>query len=183
LLLVGSRGAHNPTAVISDASPHQGTVGLFVSILVRYPEVASVTYRRDSHSLKLTLLVKSRLDEGRLAVLRDLLHKSVTVYSRLVRRAIRLCELQVKTRQGLTVLELRRDVDSLTQNEISMVLGLTRQFFGEELVVDHIPNVAGDELAVQEELIEEMLDDLRDSTAQPNLIAFREEGRVLVFNQ
>jgi hypothetical protein len=164
--------------------PHQGgTVGLFVSILVRYPEIASVTYRRDSHSLKLTVLVKSRLADEHIPDLAALLEKSIRAYAGLVKRQVRLFGLEVKVRQGVSVVELRRDVDSLTQNEISMALTLTRQFFGDKLVVDSIPSVEGEELAVQEELIEEMLDDLRDSTHQQNLIAFREEGRVLVFNQ
>jgi len=64
-----------------------------------------------------------------------------------------------------------------------MILALAAEAFGKDLVVDRLPDVEHDELAAQEELIEEMLEDLRESPHEPNLIAFREEGRVLVFNQ
>lgn len=184
LLLIGKRGnGHSRETVPDPSAPQGGTVGLFVSILVRYPEVASVTYRRESHSLKLAVLVKSLLPEARASALKDLLGKSIRAYAWLTGRDVRVLDVQVTARQGVSTVELQRDVDSLTQTELSMALTLVRQFFGEELVVDQIPHVEGEELAVQEELIEEMLEDLRDSRQQPNLIAFREEGRVLVFNQ
>lgn len=180
----GKRGSRRPATALPEAPSHQGgTVGLFVSILVRYPEVASVTYRRESHSLKFSILVKFSLPEDRLNTLRDVLDKSIRVYCHLVKRQVRLFELKVKARQAVSVIEMWRDVDSLTQNELSMVLTVVRQYFGDELVVDQIPSVEGDELAAQEEIIEEMLEDLRDSPHHPSLIAFREEGRVLVFNR
>ncbi len=180
--MIGKRGKGRPQAAAPEL--HQGgTVSLFVSILVRYPEVASVTYRRESHSLKLALLVKTQMPEERVAALKDLVGKSITAYARLAGREVRVLELEVKSRQDVTVVEMWRDLDSLTQNELSMVLMVLRQFCGNELVVDQIPHIESEDLAVQEELIEEMLEDLRDSRQQPSLIAFRDEGRVLVFNQ
>lgn len=184
VMLTGKRGTSRAATGVTEVAPHQGgTVGLFVSILVRYPEVASVTYRRETHSLRLSVLVKSALPDERVSALRDAVHKSVLAYSRLVGRELRLFGFEVKSKLGVSVVEMSRDIDSLTKSELSMVLTVIRQYFGEELVVDQIPHVESEDLAVQEELIEEMLDDLRDSRQQPNLIAFREEGRVLVFNQ
>ena len=182
--MIGKRGKRRPQTTVSESTSHQGgTVSLFVSILVRYPEVASVTYRRETHSLKLAVLTKSLIPEERAAALKGLVGKSIVAYTRLVGREVRVFDLEVKANQGVSVVEMWRDLDSLTQNELSMVLTLTRHFFGDALVVDQIPHVEGEELAVQEELIEEMLEDLRDSRQQPNLIALRDEGRVLVFNQ
>lgn len=180
----GKRGRDRPAAAVPEAATHQaGTAGLFVSILVRYPEVASVTYYGESHSLKFTVLVRSLLPGERAEALRRLLEKSVQVYCRLSRRELRLFRLEVCARDGVSVVEVWRDADSVTQNELSMALTLIRQFFGDELVVDQIPSVEGEDLVVQEELIEEMLEDLRDSRQRASLIAFREEGRVLVFNK
>jgi len=181
--LTGKRGKGRPLAGGPEPSHQGGTVGLFVSILVRYPEVASVTYRRETHSLRLTVLVRSVVTCERAAVLRDLVSKSILAYARLVGREVRVFDFAVKTREGVSLVEMWRDIDSLTHSELSMVLALARDFFGDQLVVDQIPHVEVEDLAVQEELIEEMLEDLRDSRQQPNLIAFREEGRVLVFNQ
>lgn len=180
----GKRGKHRPQAAVPETGSHQGgTVSLFVSILVRYPEIASVTYRRESHSLKLAVLAKAPTPEQRGPELKDLVGKSVTAYARLVGREVRVFDLKVNARQGVTIVEMWRDLDSLTQNELSMALTVIRRFFGDSLVIDQIPHVEGEELAVQEELIEEMLEDLREPRQQANLIAFRDEGRVLVFNQ
>lgn len=163
---------------------HQGgTVGLFVSILTRYPEVASVTYKGETHCLRLTFIVRSALPGERVRELKDLLAKAVTGYAWLARQEVRWFELEAVVRQGVSVLELWRDLDSLTQDELSLILTLTAEFLGEDLVVDQVPAVDGDDLVAQDELIAEMLEDLRSTRTQPNLIAFREEGRVLVFNQ
>jgi len=183
--LLGRKGRGEPAPDSSEpVSPQQaGTVGLFVSILVRYPEVATVTYRRDTHSVKLTFLVRSALSAKRVASFRALVEKSVRVYTTLRRRTVRLMELEARVSSPVSVLEMRRDIESLTQGELSMILALAAEAFGKDLVVDRLPDVEHDELAAQEELIEEMLEDLRESPHEPNLIAFREEGRVLVFNQ
>jgi len=183
--LLGSKRRGGSAPAASDAvSPQQaGTVGLSVSILVRYPEVASVTYRRDSHSVKLAFLIRSALGDGDVAAFRSLVERSIRAYAALRKRRVHLFELEAKVCSGVSVFEMRRDINSLTQGELSMVLGLAAEFFGESLVVDRAPDVESDELAAQEELIEEMLDDLRDSPRESNLIAFREEGRVLIFNQ
>ncbi len=182
--MIGKRGKRRPQTALPESTSHQGgTVSLFVSILVRYPEVASVTYRRETHSLKLAVLTKTLIPGESAASLKSLVGKSIVAYGRLVGREVRVFDLDVKANQGVSIVEMWRDLDSLTQNELSMVLTLVRQFFGDALVVDQIPHVEGEDLAVQEELIEEMLEDLRDSRQQPNLIALRDEGRVLVFNQ
>ncbi len=183
---VGKRGTSRPSPTASDVSaqPYQGSsVGLFVSILVRYPEVASVTYCRDSHSLRLTFLLRESLSEERSAAWRSLLEKSVRAYTALTGRTVRLFDVQVKVKGTVTVIEMWRDVDSLTQGELSVVLSCAAETFGDRLVVDQVPHIEMDELAAQEEIIEEMLEDLRESRHQPSLIAFREEGRVLVYNQ
>ncbi|RJQ12119.1 MAG: hypothetical protein C4551_00065 [Bacillota bacterium] len=156
---------------------------MFVSILVRYPEIARVTYHRETHCLKLAVLVKSHLDEEAVSRLRDLIAKSVKAYARLSGREVRVVDLSVTTREGVSVAEMWRDLDSLTQSELSMTLALLRESFGQELVVDQFPGMDGEDLSFQEELIEEMLEDLRGAKHQPNLIAFREEGRVLIFNR
>lgn len=182
--MFGKRGRTSPAAAWGEIPAHSGgTVGLFVSILVRYPEVANITYRRETHSLKLTVLLRSRLPAPEAARFQRVLVRSVETYVRLSRRSARLVGADIAARDGVTVVELRRDIDSLTQTELAMLLTLVREFFGANLVVESLPPVELDELTAQEEYIEEMLDDLRDAPQAPNLIAFREEGRVLVFNQ
>jgi hypothetical protein len=40
-----------------------------------------------------------------------------------------------------------------------------------------------EDLLVQEEIIDEMLQDVKDCRQDKNIVAFREEGRVVVFNK
>lgn len=185
--MIGRPGRHRPRTLGQDSpTPQGGTASLFVSILVRYPEVASVSYSRDAHSLRLSVLVSRSVGPDSAGQLRDLLRKSIRAYCRLVNREVRVFDLEVKAARAVSVVEIWRDLESLTRDELSMTLAIIQGFFGPSLVVDQFPHVGGEELAVQEQLIEEMLEGLRDAREarrEPNLIAFRDEGRVLVYSR
>ena len=78
---------------------------------------------------------------------------------------------------------MTRDVASLSQEELALVIGLMKDTLGDRLVVDHNDGSPDEDLSMQEELIQEMLEDIKEDKLEKNLIAFREEGRVLVFNK
>jgi hypothetical protein len=159
------------------------SVSLLISILVRYPEVAGVTYDPATANLKLTFLLARALSARRFKRLRERLHHSLEVYRRLDRREPPAVELLRTCHRGVGVLEVREDVHSLSREELTLIVELVRAELGNLLAVEPNPSLMEDDLAAQEELIEEMLEDLRESEHGRNLIAFREEGRVLVFNR
>ena len=84
---------------------------------------------------------------------------------------------------GLTFLEIIRNIESLTQEEIALITGVIREFFEEYLLLDQEDTLQEEDTVLQEEMIEHMLEDLKDSRQEKRLIGFREEGRVLVFNR
>ena len=64
-----------------------------------------------------------------------------------------------------------------------MVIELVHMNFNQNLVSEKNDSLMEEDLLMQEELIEHMLENLKISSPEKNLIAFREEGRVLVFNK
>lgn len=163
--------------------PMSKSVSLLISILVRYPEVGSLHYDPRSQELRFTFLLTRILPEREYEALRRRLQESLEAFSFLDGRPMRQCYVERTSLDELTMIEIRRDVDTLTQEEIALVMELMLQEFPHQLVVDPGASLYEDELAMQEELIEQMLEDLRDSRGDRRLVAFREEGRVMVFNQ
>ncbi|MDQ7792781.1 MAG: hypothetical protein RDU89_00010 [bacterium] len=159
------------------------SVSLLISILVRYPEVASVTYNPEATLLKFTFLLARSISGRRFRRVDHQLRKSLDAYGRLEGHPAPGVQLSATTHGGVSVLEMRHDAHSLSREMLSLMIEVVRAELGDLLAIEPNPSLLEEDLAVQEEVIEEMLEDLRESGQDRNLIAFREEGRVLVFNR
>lgn len=159
------------------------SVGLLISILVRYPEVGTINYEPSSRILKFSFMLTSSLKEKDLEQFARRFIKSLSTYNLLENRVPRVISLKYSCFQQLTVLEVQRDVETLSQGEIGLIITLVRQEFNEALVAEAAENIQEEELLVQEEIIDHMLESIKGEVLQKKLIAFREEGRVLVFNK
>lgn len=156
--------------------------GLLVSILLRFPEVGSVKFDPQTHVLRFTLLLRGRMSDPAYSALRELVGDSVGALGALQGTEARTLGLDRTTFGGVTAIEFARDVETLSRDEIAMLIALLRDRFSDSLVVE-TDGLVEEEQLVQEQLIDAALDDLRDMRGQQNLIAYREGGRVLVFNK
>lgn len=159
------------------------SVSLLISMLVRYPELATINFDPRHQTLKFTFLLTRVLSEDEFDAFRRRLLESLKAYAWLEGLEVATTEVGLTKYGDVSVVEVVRDVRSLSQGEVSLTIDLIRGVFAPILVVDRGESVQEEELAAQEELIEQMLEDLRESRSDRNLIAFREEGRVLVFNK
>ena len=159
------------------------SVGLLISILVCYPELGTINFDPRHRRLKFTFLLTRRQTEAEFEALRAKLTASLEAYSLLVDRTFECFELTRSSLGDITVLEVTRDVTTLSREEIALIIELIRESCGSSLVAERSESMMDEDITLQEELIEEMLDDLRETREEKNLIAFREEGRVMVFNK
>ncbi|MBX6722516.1 MAG: hypothetical protein IRY92_04630, partial [Dactylosporangium sp.] len=160
-----------------------GSVNLLISMLVRYPEVTSLNYDPATNRMRFTFLSPKELPAEQVAGLAQRVRESVDAYTRLENIEWRHVQLTHEVLEGITVLEFERDVESLTLGEISLVIALLGDELEGGLLAEGPESpVEEEEQTHQEEIIESLLDDLRATSDAQRLIAFREEGRVLVFN-
>jgi hypothetical protein len=109
--------------------------------------------------------------------------ESIEIYNYLEERSPSIVVVDHNICDTFTMFEVTRDVETLAQHEISMVIELVRQNFSQTLITEKNDHLLEEDLLMQEELIEHMLENIKISYPEKNLIAFREEGRVLVFNK
>lgn len=159
------------------------SMSLIAFLLVRYPEIGSVRFDPDQKTLQFSFVLTKAIDETDCNNFSDQLNLSLSSIAQLLGREIGLVEINFTDYQDLTFLEITRDIDSLSQEEIALIIGVVRQFFEERLLLDQEDSVQEEDEILQEEMIEHMLEDLKDSRQEKKLIGFREEGRVLVFNR
>ncbi len=158
------------------------TTGLLISILMRYPEVASVNYDPEKQMLKFTFLCSKILEGKEIELLKEMILDAVGVYNSLEDKEAGNIFFEHYVYGDTTVIELQRDVCTLIGEEITLIVGLLRQFLGKNLLVEE-SNLLGEDLVEQDEVINYVLENIRLPKHEKQLVAFREEGRVLVFNK
>jgi hypothetical protein len=159
------------------------SVGLLISILVRYPQVASINFDPLEQILRFNFICSQVLNEQEFEEFKMLLYNSNQTYNYLEKKDALLIEIVHQVYDDLTLVEIKRDVGTLVQEEIALVVAVFNQFMGGNLVSDINEAIIEEDLIVQEEIIEHMLESVRSSVEDQRLYAFREEGKVMVFNK
>lgn len=159
------------------------SVSLLISILIRYPEVAKINYDPDHHNLKFTFIYAGILSETEINSLSENIINSIEVYNSLEYKIPQIVKIDYKNSDSLTMIEIQRDVATLVQEEIALMVNLFRQFINKTLITEENEPLVDEDLVVQEELIEHMLESVKEKSESKKLYAFRDEGRVLVFNK
>lgn len=158
-------------------------VNLLVSILVRYPEISSLHIIPASQTLKITFLLSRIITAAEFDAVQQRLRKSIEAFNMLEGRDDIQLHIEQSTYEHITLLTIARDMPSLSQEEIALLIATLQEQFGNALVADSSEPVLDEELAVQEEMIQNMLDNVRVQNTKRRLIAIRDDGRVMVFDK
>lgn len=159
------------------------SVGLLISILVCYPEVATINFDPDQQVLKFNFIASRLLDPVEVEEFSNKLLDSIDVFNRLDGKATRLSLVESRECESFTMIEIQRDVETLIREEIALIVALLRQDLEGSLFLDENDSLYDEDLVIQEEIIEHMLESVKGCAGGKKLFAFREEGRVLVFNK
>jgi len=159
------------------------SIGLLISILVRFPEVGTINYEPQDQVLRFTFMLDQPLTKEAIRQFEEKFRKSLEIFNFLEDRVPEVINLKYTQYDQLMALEVQRDVTSLSRNEIGLIIALVRESFEASLVSENNDSIMEEELLLQEELIDHMLESVRGTVPQRQLIAFREEGRVMVFNK
>jgi hypothetical protein len=162
------------------------SIGLLISILVRYPEIGTVKFDPDSQTLKLSFLLSQLVDENEYQVFADKLCTSLETYNMLEgydQVIIKTALSSFDQLDRISVIEVDRDVHTLSKTEIALIITLLKESYTGRMIVDKNDSLLEEDLLVQEELIDNMLEHLKLSRYEKKLIGIREDGRVMVFNK
>jgi len=155
----------------------QEGVGLLSSIVLRYAEVGSVHYWCEQHALKFTFMVQHHQE---VSSLQEILRPALELFHQLEGQSMRTFDLACRSEENVCVITVTRDVESMTQREVGLIVELIKGKYNKQLLYDelHLPE---DEQIFQEEMITHMLSSIHSDDIDKNVVALRAEGRVLVF--
>lgn len=157
------------------------SVGLLISMLVRYPEISSICCEPDSKEIKFTFLLNG--NENNINEFSTIIDKCLTTLYYLEKgQVVNPFNIKHITCGRLTVLDICRKMDNLSAQEVNLIISLTQDYFRDSLVVE-VEELTKEDQLFQEDLIGTMLDNLDHEMINQKLFAFREEGKVMVFNK
>lgn len=159
------------------------SVGLLITILVRYPEIAKINYEPDNQLIKMSFLIKNDVQEETLKRFISGLKESIITFNYIEQVTNIIVDATFTINDDYINIELFRDIDTLTVNEINLITQLLQLSFANNIIADNNEVFFEDELQWQEELITDMLENLKDSLPAKKLLAYRDEGKVRVFDK
>lgn len=162
------------------------SVELLISMLVKYPEIGTINFDPENNNIKITFIMLKLIGEQVLEKFRGTLLSCLKTFYYLEGKQPDSLEVNYSFCEDITLLEYIRDVSTLTSEEISLTIEAVKEGFAEYLLSDSGDDnnrEVEDELLEDDELIGKLLDNVRYAAADKKLIAFREEGRVMIFNK
>jgi hypothetical protein len=159
------------------------SVSLLISMAVRYPEISTVKYEPRQQTVRLGLLITGDLSAEDWAQTEAAFLDTLDVYLLLQQRQPAVMEIERESFGDLTAITISRDSASCTPEEIYTMVEFFRERMGDRLVSEQFDYGAEEEWTAQDEMIEEILADLDSGRPLRNLIAIREDGRLVVFQK
>jgi hypothetical protein len=93
-----------------------------------------------------------------------------------------IIDFSFKRQKDLSFLEIRRDIASFSSDELSLIVKIINNRYGQEVIKDEESEAGEEDLLFQEEMIAHMMEELKETPQEKELIGIREEGRVMIFN-
>ncbi|SMC64583.1 hypothetical protein [Sporomusa malonica] len=157
---------------------------LLISMLVRYPEIGTINFDPEANSLALTFMISGIPTAKEFEVAKQLIINSIAAYQLLEGVTNGRIDVDLSSYEQVAMLTIRRDVHTMSRGEIGLTIKLLRDRFADRLVADRNDAMLEEDLLFQEEVIEDMLENMRRKDHDDHsLIGIREDGRVFVFNK
>ncbi|HTU81172.1 MAG TPA: hypothetical protein VMF61_03530 [Candidatus Acidoferrales bacterium] len=158
------------------------TVSLVCALLVRFPELASIRSVPSERIVRLTFVVRQRLDRSAQSLLSEAVEDHVRAFLSLAADEPDTLRVECEGDRVMTFVHVTRDLESFSKEELELYAAFFAQRYGDALVRNPVPDDQFDaDPVAQDESALCAVEALRDPERSKNLVGFREEKRVLVY--
>ena len=155
---------------------------LLVSLLVRYPQLGTVTFNHHKESLELTFMLSKIPDKDILEATKTHILESISCYHYLEEIIDAKNDFQFQLYDHVALIKITRDIATLSKKEIALIVALIQQKFSNLLIMEDTDYLPEEDMIFQEQMIESLLYSANEWRIEHGLIGFRENGRVMVFH-
>lgn len=157
-------------------------VDAIMSVFIRCSELSAVKYDVEKDIIKVEIALNKSIKPEQRSKFINKCRESMGLFYKIYKLEPMHFNLSFIENSGITIVRLFRDSQTLIEDEMELFVRLLRQEFASLLIRDDNDMVAGVNLSGDEK--NTLLEKIRKSH-QPyqNIFAYRDEGRVFVFNQ
>lgn len=154
---------------------------IFISISLKYPELNAVKYQTDQETIFLELALNRNIDKVHKETFIKKIEDCLLIFHKLSSTLPSLMNLSFEENGGINFLRIYRDIKTLDEEEIELLLHMVREEFRDSLFKADERIIVAD--SVKKRLKKDLLNKLNTgNVGATSFLAYRQEGRVLVFN-
>lgn len=162
---------------------NEESINLLTTLMLCYPELSTINYSPRGKLFKLSFIISKELNKKLIKNFSCELSAVLNTYYLLSGKKKPFdFKLKHTCAPGITIIEVIRDAISLSQKEISLIVGYLRNSFGQDIVSEEM-YIPEHDLTENDQFITSLLEDICRKDPKSFLIAVREEGRVLIFQR
>lgn len=155
---------------------------LLISMLIRYPEVSSVRYDPETKSLVFSFFVQGILDEQKQVDCHQSLATHLEICGSLDRKCASIGKLLFSPLDDMTWITYQQSIQLISAAELIILTHVLHTHFPEQVALDLL-GIEHYDLEQQEEVIDRLLG-LPETLGENKLVvAYREDGKVYVYNK
>lgn len=161
---------------------NESSLDTIISVFIKFSELSSVKYDVESDTIQIETALCDSVNEKKRNNFIDCCQKTMDLFFRMTKVKPKKFALKFFENSGITILRLYRDSKTLQEQEMELFVRLLRQEFASLLIKDDNDiaaalNQTGD---IKRKLIQRLQ---QSYDSYHNIFAYRDEGRVFVFNK
>jgi hypothetical protein len=156
---------------------------LLISLLMRFPEIMAINFDMPKEKCKFTFMLQGNVSKDEYFLFKGKLSESLAAFGELTSEQLTVSVKLIRSGK-INLMEITSSTDSLCLEAIQLITSLLDMSFPQIIIkdMDILDTVRDEEMLRQEEIIEYLLSHTT-GTKKENLIAFRESGKVYVYDK
>jgi hypothetical protein len=153
-----------------------------ITAFLNYSEFSSINYEAFRDTIKIEIALRGDIGEEKKAHMLSRTCQSLQLFYKIAHIEPKLIKMDVVEKEGITILRWHRDIKSLREQELELLVLLLRQEFNDNLVKDEHDFLMAQSVRtrVKNSLLKKIK---KHGQISNNIFAYRDEGRVFVFNK
>ncbi len=160
------------------------SVNWLVSVLIHFPEIYALNFNVNQHKFKLSYMLNKDLTDQEFLNFKEIILDNLITYDEIILKKGAETTVLKTNINCFTLIEIIREIRTVSLEEIHIVNSVMKNRFEHLLISDHTEklNEFKEDLMRHEELIK-YLSFNYSSSKQENIFAFRQEGKVFIFDK
>ncbi|HQA06448.1 MAG TPA: hypothetical protein PLM20_01295 [Syntrophomonadaceae bacterium] len=154
---------------------------LFISISLTYPELHSIRYDSDHDIISCQIAVQGDIATDQEKHLLTRFKQCLDLYHTMTGDKASIMRVYVQRLSEVTLLHYERDMNTMSEGEIGLLLNLTRDIISNRILYDTGDSIT--EEPFKNKVKQNLLRRISKDEDKHQFLAFRKQGRVLVFQK